>query len=455
MTTKKLHLSDSTVNKSKELPEVDNNLPTPLAIKDDAAFKPHFEITESIHEITFKSLLIPEWMLKILTDMNFSKPTTIQEKAIPAAIEGRDVLASSQTGSGKTAAFAIPVIIKIINDKNSACLILAPTRELASQIKAVIHSLRGNNGIFTALLVGGEPISNQFKQLKANPRIIIATPGRLVDHLKRNTLKLDQFEILVLDEFDRMLEMGFKDAIQQIVGKLPAERQTLMFSATTRDSVVKLAHKYLKNPIEIKIGAPKDQPLNIKQEFVYTTFSKKYQDLLAQLEQRHGSIIIFVATKHGVDKLAEQLQKEGKSVDVIHGDLRQRQREKVIKTFREEKFEILVATDVVARGIDIPHIMHVINYDMPQCLEDYNHRIGRTGRAVGSQGSSLALVCLPGDKRKYDAIKMGLNSDESEPDMRGPKKQNFGYKKEGFDRKKPSFNGNKKFFHKDKKPNQF
>ena len=395
--------------------------PVPVEIQDDAATKPHFVESLDLHETTFKSLPIPDWLLSTLTTMGYEKPTTIQEKAIPLAIEGRDILASSQTGSGKTVAFGVPVMAKLVESAQSGCLILAPTRELAAQIKTVIHALRGDKKIFTALLVGGEPIMQQFKQLKSDPRIIIATPGRLIDHIKRGTVKLGRFDTLVLDEFDRMLEMGFKEAIEQIFRQLAESKQTLMFSATTRDSVMKLAQKYLKNPVEIKVGVPKSQPLNIKQEFVYTTHAKKYSDLLIELEKRHGSIIIFVGTKHGVDNLADKLEQDGKSVDVIHVDLRQRQRENVIKSFRNEKFEILVATDVVARGIDIPHIMHVINYDMPQCLEDYNHRIGRTGRAVGSEGSSLCLVCLPGDKKKYNNIKMGLNSDEMEPETYGRK----------------------------------
>jgi len=335
--------------------------PITLLVKDDAASNPHFVEETDVHEMTFKSLPIPSWLLSTLSTMGYKKPTTIQEKAIPLAIEGRDILASSQTGSGKTVAFGVPVIVKLEESEQSACLILAPTRELAAQIKTVIHALRGDKKIFTALLVGGESITAQFKQLKADPRIIIATPGRLMDHMKRGTVKLNRFDTLVLDEFDRMLEMGFKEAIEQIFSKLAEVKQTLMFSATTRDSVMKLAQKYLKNPVEIKVGVPKSQPLNIKQEFVYTTHAKKYADLLIELEKRHGSIIIFVGTKHGVDNLADKLEQDGKSVDVIHGDLRQRQRENVIKSFRNEKFEILVATDVVARGIDIPHIMHVIN----------------------------------------------------------------------------------------------
>ncbi len=361
----------------------------------------------------FSELNLPEFLVSKLTNMGYTNPTEIQEKSIPIVLNGKDILASSQTGSGKTAAFVIPIITKILNNPDEAALILAPTRELALQIKEVVHTMRGSEKINTAVLFGGSPIDSQIFALKKNPQIIIATPGRLQDHLKRRTANLGKFTILVLDEFDRMLDMGFRDDISNIVNHLPKERQTLMFSATQRQSIINHAKMYLHNFETITIAQKKETHENIEQKFVDLRDDEKYARLLKEIETREGSIIVFVNMKRVVDDITHRLQRDGIESQAIHGDLRQRQRENTIKRFRDEKFRVLVATDVVARGIDIPHIQHVINYDTPRTLEDYTHRIGRTGRG-STQGYSLCFVTR--SEKSFHANIIGkLNSDDAAP----------------------------------------
>ena len=359
----------------------------------------------------FANVGLSELLVKSLERMKFTIPTPIQAQAIPPALEGRDVLGSAQTGTGKTAAFAIPLIEKLLKDKNSTALVLTPTRELAVQVIDTMHQLLGitsksqgsNDSIKTALLIGGEAISNQLRQLRCRPRLIVGTPGRTNDHLQRKTLSLSNTEFLVLDETDRMLDMGFSIQIDEILKYLKGNKpQTLMFSATFPPNITKLAEKYLNDPIRVTVGSTTQAAPKIKQEVINVDDSKKYDQLLEQLEVRTGSVIIFVKTKRGADQLAGMLERENHSVDAIHGDLRQNKRDKTIDRFRNQKFRIMVATDVAARGLDIPHIEHVINYDLPQCPEDYIHRIGRTARA-GAEGSALCFVGQA-DRGKWCAI---------------------------------------------------
>jgi hypothetical protein len=270
--------------------------------------------------------------------------------------------------------------------------------------------------IKTALLIGGEPIFKQFGQLRKNARLIVGTPGRINDHLERGTLKLDSANFLVLDETDRMLDMGFGVQLDRIAEYLPQKRQTLMFSATLPPTIVRLSSKYLTDPERIAVGSSNTPAAKIKQELIHTSEGEKYQHLITQLEQRSGSIIIFVKTKHGTERLAERLQSANYEADAIHGDLQQRRRERVIQNFRDQKYRILVATDVAARGLDVPHIEHVINYDMPQCPEDYIHRIGRTARA-GAEGSAVNLL-TNADGSKWRAIQRLMNPDEARDSSR-------------------------------------
>lgn len=344
-------------------------------------------------------------LAETLAKMNYTTPTPIQAQAIPLALKGRDIMGSAQTGTGKTAAFAIPLVEALLQDPKKHALVLTPTRELGKQIMDIMHQLIGHkSGIKTAFLIGGEPMSRQFNQLRARARLIVGTPGRVNDHLQRGSLELDNTRFLVLDETDRMLDMGFSVQIDRIVKHLPKDRQSLMFSATLPANIMKMSENYQNNPERIAVGSTITPAKNIKQEIIRLSNEDKYRTLTQELESRGGSVIVFVKTKHGADRLAKKLCQEDFKADAIHGDLRQSRRDRVIVNFRKKAFRILVATDVVARGLDIPHIEHVINYDLPQVPEDYIHRIGRTARA-GAVGSSLCMI-TPQDGRKWHAIEM-------------------------------------------------
>lgn len=357
--------------------------------------------------LKFESLGLPAKLLQSLARMQFTTPTPIQAMAIPLALAGRDILGSAQTGTGKTGAFGIPLIVKLMEDPHAGAIVMTPTRELAAQVLALLQQLIPVATIKTALLIGGEPLPKQFRQLAVNPQIIVGTPGRINDHLVRGTLKLARTRFLVLDETDRMLDMGFGVQIDKIVAHLPKERQTMMFSATMPEEIVRLSGKYLKSPERIAIGSTIAPSTQIKQEMIQVSETDKYMRLLAELEARTGSIIVFVKTKHGSKRLAERLNTTSHSADAIHGNLQQNKRDRVIQSFRDKKYRILVATDVAARGLDIPHIEHVINFDLPQCPEDYIHRIGRTARA-GASGNAINLV-TPEDHDKWNAIHRLMN----------------------------------------------
>jgi ATP-dependent RNA helicase DeaD len=343
-----------------------------------------------------------------LTRAKFTMPTEIQAKSIPFALEGKDVLGSAQTGTGKTFAFAIPLINKLMNSSRGIGIIILPTRELAVQVEAAITGLLGfKHRIRTAVIIGGEPMPKQYMQLKANPRIIVGTPGRINDHLQRGTLKLHDASYLVLDETDRMLDMGFGIQIDEILKYMPKERQTMLFSATIPPEIARLSKNYLKDPVRVSVGSNSTPATKIKQVVIQTSEAEKYNELVKELELRTGSVIIFAKTKRNTEKLAEKLQKKGYKVDYIHGDLKQSRRDRAIDSFRKKKYDILVATDIASRGLDVPHIEHVINYDLPQCPEDYIHRIGRTARA-GAEGAALSLIS-PADNGKWKDIQRLIN----------------------------------------------
>lgn len=292
----------------------------------------------------------------------------------------------------------------MLNEPNTgSALVIVPTRELAHQVTNEIRKLLSqNSALRVALLIGGEPIFRQLNQLQKKPQIVIGTPGRIIDHIERKTLITRNVSVLVLDETDRMFDMGFGVQIEEIMKHLPKIRQTLMFSATLPGDIVKLAEKYLNRPERISVDCEVTTSVKIKQEIVYASESEKYEKLVTQLCQREGSIIIFVKTKRGADQLANRLHKDDYSALAIHGDLRQHKRERVINSFRRGRNQIMVATDVASRGLDIPHIQHVINYDAPQSQADYIHRIGRTARA-GAEGYALSFV-TPQDKRRLPVL---------------------------------------------------
>ena len=351
----------------------------------------------------FSSLNITTFLQESLARMNLKTMTPIQSKAIPIALEGKDVIGSAQTGTGKTIAFLIPVLEKILKSEQEQALILTPTRELAAQVQGVIEDLVLKiKTIHSVLLIGGAPIFKQMQQLKKNPNIVIGTPGRINDLISRKKLNLKKVSMLVIDESDRMLDMGFSIQLDQIVEFLPKERQTLMFSATFSSAIINLSKKYLQDPQRITVDSSNAITTKIKQDIKYTNNSSKYNDLSNELDMREGSIIVFVNTKISAESLTKKLLQNKHNVSTLHGDVMHRKRERVIKNFRAKNFRIMIATDVASRGLDIPHVEHVINYDLPMSHEDYIHRIGRTGRA-DSSGSALNLL-LPNDINKWKRI---------------------------------------------------
>lgn len=366
----------------------------------------------------FNTLNIPTFLAQSLQRMGITTPTPIQAQAIPLALSGRDVVASAQTGTGKTLAYLIPLIAKLHDSNGGIALVLTPTRELAMQVSDVLRGLldKSGQGASAVLLIGGQPIGKQFAQLKRKPRIIIGTPGRINDHLQRGSLSLKTTTILVLDEMDRMLDMGFSVQLDQIQEYLPDVHQTVMFSATMPPSIVKLSQKYLTNPERISVGSTVRPIAQVKQDIIRTSSAEKFSHLLRELDTREGSVVVFVKTKHKTEQIAKRLKEEKHKADAIHGDLRQQRRERVVAAFRGGKNRIMVATDVAARGLDVPHLKHVINYDLPQCPEDYIHRIGRTGRA-GEEGFALSFIA-PEENYLWRSISKLMNPDS--PDAQEP-----------------------------------
>jgi ATP-dependent RNA helicase DeaD len=399
--------------------------------------------------MNFDELPIENKLKNSIKFADFKTPTPIQSKSIPISLTGKDVLGTAQTGTGKTLAFTIPMVNKLILDKNAMALIICPTRELASQVMQTVLKLNVREiGIGNALLIGGESMQNQLKKLKKRARIIVGTPGRINDHLKRQSLNLSKVSYLVLDETDRMLDMGFTPQIELILKFIPKDHQTLLFSATLPNNILRISEKYLNNPERVAVGSLSSPIEKIKQETFQVSQDKKYHELINQLVERSGSILVFVKTKHGADKIVKRLKYDGHSADAIHGNLRQSKRDRVINGFRNGKNRILVATDVAARGLDIPLIQHVINFDLPQVPEDYIHRIGRTGRA-GKEGSALTFL-TPNDRSMWNSISKLID-----PNFKPPQggKKNFKNKRKGKSQfsknKKSDFRDKKKFFRKD------
>ncbi len=401
----------------------------------------------------FKSIKIEDTLKNSLSKMNFLKPTPIQSMAIPVALEGKDILGTAQTGTGKTLAFSIPLINKLILDKNAFALVICPTRELASQVMEAIKNIISNKiNIRTALLIGGESMQKQLRQLGNRSRVIVGTPGRINDHLKKKSLNLSTTKYLVLDETDRMLDMGFAPQIEMVLKFVPKNHQTLLFSATLPNNILKISERYLNQPERISAGSTSVPIAKIKQETLQIFKENKYDELIDQFLVRKGSILVFVKTKRSADKMVKRLKEEGHSADAIHGDLRQSKRDRVINSFRKGLKRILIATDVAARGLDIPLIQHVINYDLPQVPEDYVHRIGRTARA-GAEGSALTFL-TPDDKIMWNSINKLIdpnfktlsdnfrNNSKSKRKGKGPNNKKRKFREE----KRFDFKAKRKFF---------
>jgi ATP-dependent RNA helicase RhlE len=339
-------------------------------------------------------------ILSILDKQGFKVPTPIQAKAIPVALEGKDVMGLAQTGTGKTLAFAIPMIQAAL--KGTQGLIVLPTRELALQVQETIDKVGGSLGIRTALLIGGAPISMQIRSLSRNPIIVIGTPGRIIDHLQQKTISLKRVGILVLDEADRMLDMGFAPQLKRILTDVPKERQTMLFSATMPDNIVKLANAYMQLPLRIEIAPPGTTITKIAQEVFFISKMDKPRLLEKILYDYKGSVLIFSRTKFGAKKIATSVRALGHTAAEIHSNRSLNQRREALEGFKNGRYRILVATDIAARGIDVKGIELVINYDLPSNPEDYIHRIGRTARA-GATGHAISFA-MPDERRDVQDI---------------------------------------------------
>ncbi len=359
--------------------------------------------------VDFLSLGISESLVNRLRSYGVAKPTPIQEEAIPVVMKGNDIIAQAQTGTGKTFAFILPILEKIDREATHVqALIVTPTRELALQITEEIEKLIAEmEGVAVLAVYGGQDVAKQLKKLRRNPQIVVGTPGRLLDHIRRETVRLSEVSFLVLDEADQMLHIGFLGEVEDIIRETPADRQTMLFSATMPPEIRKLAAKHMDKPEYIQVEKTQGPAVNVKQMAIHTTDRAK-QATLIQLVETHRPFlaVIFCRTKRRVSKLYDGLKAQKFSCDELHGDLSQAKREQVMKRFREAEIQLLIATDVAARGLDVEGVTHVYNYDIPQDAESYIHRIGRTGRA-GMTGLAVTLY-TSADQPALDLIEKEL-----------------------------------------------
>jgi ATP-dependent RNA helicase RhlE len=342
---------------------------------------------------SFTTLGLSQSVLAAIADAGYTVPTPIQSQAIPVIVQGRDVMGLAQTGTGKTAAFTLPIVNRLLDGpRRTRVLVLTPTRELCIQVEESVRKYAKHAPLGVAAIYGGVPLEPQQKKLRAGVDIVVATPGRLIDHLDRQNVVFDDLEVLVLDEADRMLDMGFAPQINRIVDQIPSYRQTLLFSATMPPEVEALARKYLRKPVVVQIGR-RSGVVDTVTHAVYPVPKDKKSALLAALlvKEELDSVLVFVRTKHGADKVVRHLEKEGIRSTAMHADKTQPQRVKALEDFKAGRVRVLVATDIAQRGLDITGISHVINYDVPQQAEDYVHRIGRTGRAL-NEGDAFTFM---------------------------------------------------------------
>ncbi len=349
--------------------------------------------TEQKTENTFNGLGIAPEFLNVLDKLNFRVPTPIQHKAIPIAIEGQDVVGIAQTGTGKTLAFGIPMLQRLMTAGKGMGLVILPTRELAVQVDEMLQKLGRNLGLKTAVLIGGASMGYQIKQIRYNPHIIIGTPGRINDHLKQRTLSLNTVSILVLDEADCMFDMGFAQQIKQILLSVPKERQTMLFSATMPDSILNIAKMHMKLPLRVEIARPGTAAEKVEHELFFIKREQKMALLQKLLLEYKGSVLVFSRTKHSVRKICHNLVSANFTASEIHSNRSLSQRRAALDGFKNGRYRVLVATDIASRGIDVKGIELVLNYDLPETAGDYVHRIGRTGRA-GLTGKAISFVLL-------------------------------------------------------------
>jgi ATP-dependent RNA helicase RhlE len=356
----------------------------------------------------FNELELSSALKNSLAHNGFVQPTPVQAQAIPPALAGRDVMATAQTGTGKTLAFALPVLERLLKEPNGSgiqAVILSPTRELAIQINETFAKLAATTTIKAAVVVGGLNEQTQLRQIRAGARVLIATPGRLVDFLDRKLVKLAKANVVVLDEADRMLDMGFLPVIRRILSETPSTRQTLFFSATIETSVAKLIDAHLKDPVRIALGPTTKVADNVTLRLYEVDQTRKLPLVVDMIRSEKGSFLIFARTKHGTDKLAKKLASHGIKAARIHGDRTQSQRNEALRGFQTGSYRVLVATDVAARGIHVDNIGHVVNYDLPQVPEDFVHRVGRTARAgVAGTASTFATRAERSEIRKIEQL---------------------------------------------------
>lgn len=349
------------------------------------------EVEVFVPEHTFVDFNLVPILKQNVLDKGYVNPTPIQDRAIPHILRGEDVVGIANTGTGKTAAFLIPLLNKVLNNPNEKILIVTPVRELASQINDELKAFAKGSGIFSVLLIGGENIGRQMRELRYKNNFYIGTPGRIKDHIDSGTLNLSGFKTVVLDEADRMLDMGFIEPMRFLVSKMNKDRQTLFFSATLSTEIERLIHEFLKTPARISVKT-RDTSKNIDQDVIRIQGKTKFEvlrDLL--VKEEFTKTIVFSRTKHGAERLSRDLNSAGIRAGSIHGDKNQSQRLRALEEFKRERIDVLVATDVAARGLDISGVSHVINYDLPATYEDYVHRIGRTGRA-SQKGKALTFI---------------------------------------------------------------
>jgi ATP-dependent RNA helicase RhlE len=350
---------------------------------------------------SFHQLGLDTPILKVLDRLEFHTPTPIQVNAIPDALKGEDIIGVAQTGTGKTLAFGLPIIQGLIR-KGGQGLIILPTRELALQVEEAMHQVAGSFGLRTSMIIGGANMAQQIKSLKKNPHVIIGTPGRIINHIEDKTIRLDRVSMLVLDEADRMLDMGFEPQIRKIMHVLPKERQTMLFSATMPKEIIELATKYMKKPTHVEVARQGTTAERVHQEFYIVARNQKKHLLELLLKEHKGSVIVFSRTKYGAKKICKDVNRMNDKAAEIHSNRSLGQRKQALEGFKKGNYRVLVATDIAARGIDVDDIALVINYDVPEDAEDYVHRVGRTARA-GKEGRAITFI-MPSQSDKLRKI---------------------------------------------------
>lgn len=354
-------------------------------------------MNKTLQPSTFRDLNIAPKFLEVLDKHKFTTPTPIQTQSIPVALTGSDVIGIAQTGTGKTLAFGIPMLQRLVTHKGKG-LVVVPTRELALQVEESLVKIGSSLGLKTAVLIGGEAMGKQLRALRVNPHVIIATPGRLIDHLQQTTVKLDSVKVLVLDEADRMLDMGFAPQIKQILQHVPKDRQTMLFSATMPEEIVSIANSYMKTPVRVEVAPAGTTAKNISQELIFVHQKDKLNVLIELLQEYPETVLVFTRTKFGAKKVTRIINQLGHKAAEIHSNRSLAQRKDALEGFKSGKYRVLVATDIAARGIDVTGISLVVNFDIPEHAEDYVHRIGRTARA-GRLGKAISLAT---PEQKFD-----------------------------------------------------